>query len=216
MKAKIAVTVLALLFSLQAEMAFAQTHSETVPCGMPSAYQSTIFQMSSHYVPLITDRGDQKYKGSGLIISDDVILTAFHLLKPYGDTKLVDGTRPEIIFSRPYQDLVILKFEKPIFMNLSKLEAGEARQGDEVYCYSNAQGLDGVYQKYTVGKVTDETIVVSPRLEEGSSGAAVYDKDGKVIGLVSRDIGENGSMGEIIPVSAFKSLFEQNSCPPAK
>ena len=216
MKAKITVAILVLFFSLQAGMASAQTHSETAPCGIPSAYQSTIFQMSSHYVPLITDRGNKEYKGSGLIISDNTILTAFHLLKPYGDTKLADGTRPEIIFSRPYQDLTLLKFEKPIFMNLPKLEAGEAKQGDEVYCYSNAQGLDGVYQKYTVGKVTDKKIVVSPRLEEGSSGAAVYDRDGKVIGLVSQDIGENGSMGEIIPVSAFKNLFEQNSCPPAK
>ncbi len=182
----------------------------------PSDYQKVIFQMSSHYIPLITASTDVKYKGSGLIVSSDSILTVFHLLKPYGDTKLVDGTRPDLIFSRPYQDLALLKFSKPIFMNIPRLKAGIVQQGDKVYCYSNAQGLDGVYQEYVVGKVTEQIIFLSPRLDEGASGAAVYNKDGDVVGLVSRDVGENNSMGAIIPASMFKGIFEQNSCPPAK
>jgi S1-C subfamily serine protease len=211
------VAIALILFSFgNAKVAPSQELSSKECAKGPSIYQKLIFQMSSHYVPLVTDWENQKYKGSGLIISDNVILTVFHLLKTYGDTKLVNGTRPEIIFSRPYQDLALLKFERPISENLSRLEPGEARQGDKVYCYSNAQGLDGVYQEYIVGKVTDEIIFVSPRLDEGSSGAAIYNGDGKVIGLVSRDVGENSSMGAIIPVSAFKSIFEQNSCPPAK
>lgn len=216
MKLKVTVIALILFFLGNARIVISQELFSKECITSPSIYQKLVFQMSSHYVPLVTDCGNEKYKGSGLVISDNVIITVFHLLKPYGDTKLVDGTRPEIIFSRPYQDLALLKFQRPIFINLSKLEPGETRQGDKVYCYSNAQGLDGVYQEYTVGKVTNETIFVSPRLDEGSSGAALYDKDGKVIGLVSRDVGENSSMGAIIPVSAFKSIFEQNSCPPAK
>ncbi len=217
MRTKVLLIAASIFTILSAENSFCQKPYLKNIFKEPSDYQKIVFQMSSHYVPLITDQGNQRFKGSGLIISNDIILTVFHLLKPYGDTKLVDGTRPEVIFSRPYQDLTLLKFAKPIFSNMPQLKAGNVQQGDKVYCYSNAQGLDGVYQEYTVGKITERTIFVSPRLDEGSSGAAVYNKDGEVIGLVSLDVGENSSMGAIIPVSDFKNIFEENnSCPTKK
>jgi hypothetical protein len=188
-----------------------QVMASDVECRSQSERNELIFQMGLHYVPVVTKVGDKDFNyGSGIIINPSMVLTSFHMLKPFGMTQLKDGNSPDRISSIPGSDLAILQFHKELFKNTPRLEPAMVNMGDRVYGYSNSYNLDGAYQEYTVSKVTSELIFISPSMGKGSSGSAIYNCKGQLVGIVSgARITENDDpgIGFLIPVSVFEKLL---------
>lgn len=143
--------------------------------------------------------------GSGTLISPTEILTARHVVRA-GETLLIefyDGTlkAAKVTWMAEDSDAAILTLESPV-RHYSAIDCRPLKLGDHVHTFGNPEFLRFVY---TEGVIADDAAIgvhealmppgmpadVKPMLmtsanwEPGDSGAAVFDEQGRVRGLVS-------------------------------
>ena len=177
--------------------------------------------LASTVLILTTDAtGDPMALGSGFFISDDQIVSNWHVVE--GATtayalSVDEKTRYKIegiIAMNPKQDLVILKISgegKPLPLGDSNI----AQIGESIYVTGNPKGWTGTFsigvissfQMRYAGKRIQITAPVSP----GSSGGPVLNDKGEVIGVVyavhSGPDAQNLNLA--IPVSYLKALLKR-------
>jgi len=161
--------------------------------------------------------------GSGFIISEDgYIVTNYHVVE-YSDkygyelkVTLYDGTEYEakIAGTEEDNDLAIIKIEAS---GLSPAELGESsslRVGDTVYAVGNPLGdltftmttgtVTALNREITTNEYSGsiEMLQIDAAVNEGNSGGPLYDKEGKVIGVVSAKSSGTGieGIGFAIPI----------------
>ena len=177
--------------------------------------------LASTVLILTTDAtGDPMALGSGFFISDDQIVSNWHVVE--GATtayalSVDEKTRYKIegiIAMNPKQDLVILKVSgegSPLPLGDSNI----AQIGESIYVTGNPKGWTGTFsigvissfQMRYAGKRIQITAPVSP----GSSGGPVLNDKGEVIGIVYA--GHSGSDAQnlnlAIPVNYLKALLKR-------
>jgi thiol-disulfide isomerase/thioredoxin len=181
----------------------------------------------------------------GYAIAPDTVITAYHVVQPphtmrpgqgfligvRGDSEIVPITT--VLAGDQDLDAVVLRVG---VSDLSPLPlGGEAKPGDTVYCLSDPRGIRGYFSAGIVnrlfvtkkGAASDPTawrLNVSTDWAPGSSGAAILDEAGNVVGHVSRissifndkrhtsDEEDTRSaslmtLHEAIPVKSIRALF---------
>lgn len=157
--------------------------------------------------------------GSGFFVSDDVIVTNHHVIKdateilvrPYGQER---DFRVINIESRDADnDLALLKVSgtkgKPL-----RLSADDSTAiGEDVFVVSSPKGLEGTFSP---GIVSSKRIVEGMRLlqitapiSHGSSGGAVLNDKGLVIGVAVGALSDGQSLNFAIPISFLRPMISQ-------
>ena len=181
--------------------------------------------LASTVLILTTDAtGDPMALGSGFFISDDQIVSNWHVVE--GATtayalSVDEKTRYKIegiIAMNPKQDLVILKVSgegSPLPLGDSNI----AQIGESIYVTGNPKGWTGTFsigvissfQMRYAGKRIQITAPISP----GSSGGPVLNDKGEVIGVVyavhSGPDAQNLNLA--IPVNYLKALLKRVGSP---
>lgn len=167
--------------------------------------------------------------GSGVIVSDEgYILTNNHVINGADDilVKLQDGreTPAELMGVNPETDIAVLKIE---IAGLSPIEIGDpenARVGDVVLAIGNPFGLG---QTVTQGIISatrrrglhiaayENFIQTDAAINPGSSGGALVDAYGRLLGINTANLAQSGYAGGIgfaIPadtaVRTFRDIVE--------
>ena len=171
------------------------------------------------------------HQGSGVVFEVDdshtYILTNHHILAPEGITKvtLTDGRTftAETVGSDPEMDLALLQIPA---VKLKPVELGDSdllRVGDFVLAFGNNYGLSSTVTSGIVsalgrsGLPMDQYqnfIQTDAAINQGSSGGALVNLDGKVIGIntaIMSPAGGNIGIGFAIPINAAKSIAHQLS-----
>lgn len=119
--------------------------------------------------------------GTGIIISQDMVLTVFHNLCVDSDIK-VNGKVAKILKVDPKNDLCLLYVKTipatPIVF------AGKFAPVEEVFCIGNPLDHKGVI---LVGRIFDfkkNLIYTDAHILPGFSGGGMYNKDGELVGMV--------------------------------
>ena len=150
-----------------------------------------------NYIPIVKMCPDDPTPtfGSAVTISKNRALTATHLVKCMFMTKNELGS---VIWSEG--DTAIVEFPDGDFSPL--LEFGEARVGDRLFSISNGFVSDGIYLEFYAALIGDEGITVSPCPPMGSSGAGVYTKHGKLVGIISNVMTDQfcAGVGLVLPI----------------
>ena len=162
-------------------------------------------------------------QGSGFFVGVNLIATNYHVINGVhtGKVKLVEQEiRYDIegvTATDKDHDLAIIKVET---LNAPPLPLGDSdtvQQGQKVYAVGNPRGLEGTFSSGEISSIREKG---TPRLKDrvfqftaaisrGSSGGAVVNRWGEVIGIVSetRDDGQN--LNFAVPVNTLKTLITE-------
>ena len=164
--------------------------------------------------------------GSGVIVSDDgYVLTNHHVISGAAQIHIVlwDGrvTEAAVVGTDAETDLAVLKVEGRALPALPLDPALKPSVGDVVLAIGNPFGLS---QTVTLGIVSglgrtrvntalaEEFIQTDAAINQGNSGGALIDADGRLIGINTFVLGrQNGAEGIsfAIPVSIARSVFAE-------
>ena len=161
--------------------------------------------------------------GSGFLINDvSTLITNYHVVD--GAYRMVamtaDGSRTvevdTVIAFDEDADLAILKCKEGIGVSpLILADSDRVKQGDTVYAAGYPLGLantlsDGIVSsKYSVGEV--EILQITAPISSGSSGGALLNKQGQVIGVVRAYFPDAQNMNIAIAANEVSALLAQTA-----
>jgi hypothetical protein len=176
----------------------------------------------------LKDANDRSSQGSGFFVGNRLVATNYHVIngKKTGTAKLVSKNsftqqkRHEIegvVATDKKHDLAIVKVST---LNAPSLPLGNSdtvESGEIVYAVGNPRGFEGTFSSGEISnilpkgtpRIQDEVLQFTAAISRGSSGGAVVNRQGEVIGIVSetRDDGQN--LNFAIPVNTLRVLLNQ-------
>ncbi|MFA4992842.1 MAG: trypsin-like peptidase domain-containing protein [Candidatus Omnitrophota bacterium] len=159
--------------------------------------------------------------GSGFLISSDgTIVTNYHVIKGAEglgvkfaqDKELV--TNISVIKTDAVRDIALIKVNTPI--NATPLSLGDSEQitvGERVVAIGNPKGLQNTVSDGLVSAVRDadgvKQIQISVPISPGSSGGALINMRGQVIGITSSGVDQAQNLNFAIPINYVKEYLQQ-------
>lgn len=169
------------------------------------------------YVEIYGLNGALTGSGSGFFISGNgLAVTNYHVAansshlvitttdgKTYSDVKILDGDRKN--------DLALLKVAGSGFPYLELADSSQVVQGQKVYAIGNPLGLTNTMSEGIVSnsrRAVDgrEYIQTSAPIDHGSSGGALLNEAGKVIGVTSAGYVSTANLNLAVPSNFIQSL----------
>lgn len=160
--------------------------------------------------------------GSGVIVKDDgTFITCFHVIEnaDFITIKTHDGRTFKVNgfkYINPTEDIAILTIDapynkfKPIDINYKTLQIGE-----KVYTISNPQGLEFTFSDGIINQYKNEYIQFSAPISPGSSGGALLNENGQLIGIITSYLGKAQNINFALPnyyyVSKINNLTIKNT-----
>ncbi|MDE0400684.1 MAG: trypsin-like peptidase domain-containing protein [Candidatus Poribacteria bacterium] len=158
-------------------------------------------------------------QGSGFFILPNYIATNHHVVegatKAY--VKLVGKQTAysveSIAATDAYYDLAILKLSGITAPTLSLANSDTVQTGETVYVVGNPKGLEGTFSSGIVSAVraggNDKLIQIDASISPGSSGGAVLNSKGKVIGVVTWSHRDSNAqnLNFVVPSNYLKTLL---------
>ena len=180
-----------------------------------------LIRSSTVLITMENDGTDNGMLGSGFFISKDVVATNYHVIKgaTSGYVKLFG--RPEafqvigIVGIDPENDLALLKIKGVNGSPLSLSANISVAVGDDIYAMGNPEGLEGTFTPGIVSalrKVGDqEYMQITAPISHGSSGGAIVNDHGDVVGVAVGSIPTGQSLNFAIPVRFLRSLIARQT-----
>lgn len=171
------------------------------------------------YIETCALNGTIRGSGSGFLISPDgLAITNYHVVADSGTAMAVtsDGTSYllSLLDGDPEADLALVKLDSEgvVFPYLELNTTDPARQGQPVYAIGSPLGLDNTMSQGIVSNPSrvlgeSEYIQISVPIAPGSSGGALLNEKGQVIGITSAGfMNSTGDLNLAIPTSQLSVL----------
>ena len=160
-----------------------------------AAGSSNVLSASELYkkkVPSVLFIATQDSSGSGAILKDDgTFVTCFHVIAnaDYIFAKSEDGAIYYVNGYRyldPKNDVAILTLDtKRKFIPFSLNPSNNIKIGEKIYAISNPQTLQFVLSDGIINQFTNNYIQFSAPVSQGSSGGALFNTQGKLLGIIT-------------------------------
>ena len=169
------------------------------------------------------DAMDRSTQGSGFFIGDGLVATNYHVINgaKSGKVKLANKLNrydiEGVTATDKDNDLAIIKVNS---LNVPPLPLGNSdkvKVGEIIYAVGNPRGFEGTFSSGIISnirekgtaRINDQVLQFTAAISKGSSGGAVVNHWGDVIGIVTetRDDGQN--LNFAIPVNTLKVLLNQ-------
>ena len=167
--------------------------------------------------------------GTGFFIQENLIVTNNHVID--GSKQVFIKTRnsnkkyeAEVIARSPESDIALIKikdwksFDSEIkWIQLSFADSSRVKQGNEIWTFGHPWGLDYTVSRGIVSSTREvmdggpqSFIQFDARAYQGNSGGPLFNKDAKVIGVISRLIAQTGgSYGCAIDGDLVQKVIEE-------
>jgi S1-C subfamily serine protease len=205
-------TVLLLLVCLGRVVVDAQTPEQVAQNGLRS---TVILKMQ----PTATNNS----QGSGFFVGDGVIVTNYHVIEgaTKGTVKLVGTEQASdiegyIAIDKDH-DLAVLKVANLYAPPLPLGDSDIVQIGEVVYAVGNPRGLEGTFSDGIISNIQPngnsgirgEVIQMTAPISQGSSGGAVLNSNGEVIGIAASIRKDGQNLNFAIPVNYLKALLDR-------
>lgn len=162
-------------------------------------------------------------QASGFFVGDGIIATNHHVIEgaTRGTAKLV-GTEQAYdiegyIAIDKDRDLAILKVANLYAPPLPLGDSDLVQIGEIVYAVGNPRGLEGTFSDGIISNIQPggnsgirgEVIQMTAPISQGSSGGAVINRRGEVIGIAASIQKDGQNLNFAIPVNYLKRLFDR-------
>ncbi|MDR1589496.1 MAG: trypsin-like peptidase domain-containing protein [Oscillospiraceae bacterium] len=169
------------------------------------------------YVEVYDANGNRVKSGSGFFIDGDgTALTNYHVLSggTTASVTLSSGEQYDILGIYDYdetRDIAVVKVDGGGFRALEAADSSKVSAGDTVYTIGSPLGLSGSISAGIVSSalrtVEDgEYIQIDAAISSGSSGGALLDAYGRVIGITSGTYSGGQNVNFAVPIDALSAL----------
>lgn len=172
------------------------------------------------------DRNELSGTGSGFLVDDfGTVVTNYHVIRDAKTLRLLDTRQmaynvAQVLYTDPVRDLALLTVNEP--MNLSKLALGDSdalQIGDDIVAIGSPKGLQNTVSNGIVSGFRNfdgqALVQITAPITFGSSGGALFDMYGNVVGVTSSGIDAHGNLNFAIPINdvkkAISTTFRQTS-----
>ena len=206
-----ALICIAVIFSLNITFAAETKNSENASSAdTVSLYKNAVNSM----VYIETQEG----LGSGVIVkADGTLITCFHVIAnaDYIIVKLNDGSMYNVNgfrYINPVTDVAILTIDstrrfKPIKIDKNyKMEIGE-----KIYTISNPQGKQFTFSDGMISQYSKDNIQFTAPISTGSSGGALLNKNGYLLGIITSLMKEAQNVNFALPNEYYISKIENSA-----
>jgi S1-C subfamily serine protease len=173
------------------------------------------------YIEVYDSEGNVLGSASGVIATGDgKIFTNYHVVEGASSAKVTfaDGRILSVLNIAGYDpkyDAVVLKVDADNLQPARFNSSDSAQIGDEIYTLGNPLGLedtisDGLIS--TLNRVVDgDTFIqISAPISPGSSGGALINEQGEVIGITTAGLTDGQNLNFAIPSEDFNAIKDQN------
>ena len=186
-----------------------------VPTATASLPPEVLAQNARGATVLVRNLEGRKSIGTGFFIYPDLLVTNKHVLESLQVEIVDESGRTQIgrcVAEAKNDDLALVQAMTP--GGYLSLRPSEAKYGEKVFIMGNPRGLqytlsDGIVshpvKQYPQGELFQHSAPQSP----GSSGSAVLDTGGRVIGVVCSQITDSQNLNFAVPVSRLKDLVQK-------
>jgi Tfp pilus assembly protein PilF len=164
--------------------------------------------------------GTKSGSGSAVIVKDkNLIVTNFHILS--GNEKIEIITHkdtlkdPEIVGVDIDRDVLLLKLPHTDYQTIQIANSDDVKPGQKVYAIGNPMGLENTISEGLVSGIRDSVtdikmkfIQISASLSPGSSGGAVINSKGELIGISSMGMREGQNLNFAIPINEVFDIHQ--------
>jgi serine protease Do len=175
--------------------------------------------------PVVTQK--QRYLGSGVIVSPDgYILTANHVVAGADEIKVKVGDKKEytarIIGKDPPTDVAVLKIDAKDMPAITLADSDQLEVGDIVLTIGNPFGFSRTVTMGIVSALSrsglrgfsqyQDFIQTDAPINEGNSGGALIDAEGRLIGINDAIYSPNGGnlgIGFAVPVNMARYVMDR-------
>ncbi len=181
------------------------------------------FRESVVMVEAYDNKGNIMNQGSGFSVAKGLFMTSYHVLEGSSKYVITDskGNRHEvqgIVKYDPDLDFAIIKTVEAVdIVPLQTGPADDIRSGAKIVTASNHQGLQNIISEGSINEIktieyadTDsvDLILTNAPLGPVSSGGALFDMKGNVIGIITT-IPEDGSQKHVIPAQHAEGWIQE-------
>lgn len=198
------------------------TYFLAVNCYTQELTPQKIFETYSKAVVIINcydQSGIKKGQGSGVILEDrGIVITNFHLFAGSDKFDVVQKDTvigySEIIGVNIEKDIMVFKLYASDFPKISVGSSANLLVGDKVYAIGSPRGMENTISEgivsgiRTVGKNKRNLIQITASLSSGSSGGAVFNAKGELVGISTMKIKGGENLNFMIPVDDVISTVE--------
>jgi serine protease Do len=167
-----------------------------------------------------TENNGNEDQGSGVVIMDGgYIATCNHLIENSTAITVkhqnLEFKNAEIVAQDVQRDIAIIKISAENLTPIKVADSDILKPGQQVYTISSPVGYEntiseGIVSGLRKDKVKTTLIQSTAPITEGSSGGALINSNGELIGLLSSGKHE-GSLYFSIPVNEIRTVFDTNS-----
>lgn len=162
-------------------------------------------------------------QGSGFFIGEKLVATNFHVIDgaKTGTAKLVEQQRrydiEGVTATDKDHDLAIIKVNSLNAPPLLLGNSDDVSVGEVVYAVGNPRGYEGTFSSGEISNIQEKgskrikgrVLQFTAAISSGSSGGAVVNRLGEVIGIVSETVDDGQNLNFAVPVNELKMLFNQ-------
>lgn len=150
---------------------------------------------STVYLRTLNAKGDAVGSGSGFFVAPSIIATNFHVIDGSSSifVRVVEQEKwyyvESIVATDKSHDLVLLKVSGIDVPVLTLANSDSVEIGESVYAMGNPQGWEGTFSEGIIsnirGKNSNKWIQITAPISPGSSGGAILNRSGEVIGIAT-------------------------------
>jgi Tfp pilus assembly protein PilF len=181
-----------------------------------------LFETYSNSVVVIRclDQSDRKKtQGSGVILSDKkILITNFHVFAGSEKMEIThkDSTinYSEISGINIEKDIMVIKLDDGNFPQINIGNSSELKIGDRVYTIGSPLGMEntiseGIVSGFRVlGEDKQNRIQITASISAGSSGGAVFNSHGELVGISSSKLLKGENINFMIPINDVLSVAD--------
>ena len=163
------------------------------------------------------DEGRKRGLGSGFVVSSDgTAITNYHVIRgaSRATVKFGDGTVGSVNGVASYdknRDLAVIQITPPPTTVLEIGDSDRVQVGDKVVAIGSPLGLQNTMSVGIVSALRSGVIQMSDPISPGSSGGAVLDEHGKVVGVAAAYVAAGQNLNFAIPINWAKPYLNGQS-----
>lgn len=162
--------------------------------------------------------GLENGQGSGFFISQNQVVTNFHVIRGASSVKIrfndsAEFSARHILGQDSTKDIAILEIDIPATRKVSplSLKTKLPEQGEKIYVVGNPLGLeqsvsDGIVSSVRVIKDKGKRIQFTAAISPGNSGSPLLDPTGQVLGVASMTYSEGQNLNFAVPAEEVRNL----------
>lgn len=166
--------------------------------------------------------GNESGTGSGFILfNEQTVITNYHVMEVAYTCKILTNTEVSynvdgIIAYSEENDIAILSLEKATGLQPLKIgKSVDVKKGENIIAIGSPLGIENVISQGVIsGRITEEnidSILFTAPISHGSSGGALFNNNGEVIGITYGSYESGQNLNLAIPIETAEQLYSKKA-----